>query len=75
MTYEEERCSDITEHFHHSLTNVPKNVLEINKHFLSMALAMRNILPSTDPETLVCLRKLLEAKDAALRAAREKKRT
>ena len=71
MTYEEQ-YSDIKKHFLYRTTkNTPKEIEEINDCFLKFSTKLGNML-TTDPETLVCLRKLLEAKDAALRTARKK---
>lgn len=48
-------------------THLPKDLQEISEPFASMALFVFNVLPR-NAERTVALRKLLEAKDAAVRA-------
>lgn len=47
--------------------HLPEHLKKVSKPFCELALEMAQSLPH-DPETSVCLRKLLEAKDAAVRA-------
>jgi len=50
-----------------SYTHLPQRLQEISKPFCVLALATAARAPD-NPETTVALRKLLEAKDAAVRA-------
>lgn len=47
--------------------HLPENLAEVSIHFASLAEYVVNTLPK-NPERTVALRKLLEAKDAAVRA-------
>lgn len=47
--------------------HLPEHLRKISRPFCELAHSMADSLPS-GPETSVCLRKLLEAKDAAVRA-------
>lgn len=49
-----------------SYDHLPDHLQQISKPFYSMAVQIDNVLPS-NPERTVALRKLLEAKDAAVR--------
>ena len=48
--------------------HLPRPLQEVSAPFSDLALEMADRLPDS-PETTVCLRKLLEAKDCAVRAA------
>jgi len=50
-----------------SYDHLPKHLQEVSKPFCDLALAMEETLPS-NPEKTVAMRKLLEAKDCAVRA-------
>lgn len=49
-------------------THLPSKLQHVSRHFYTVADTVTNLLPD-GPEKSVCLRKLLEAKDAAVRAA------
>lgn len=53
---------------HFTYDHLPPDLRVVSKQFADIAYAMASSLPS-NPETTVCLRKLIEAKDAAVRAA------
>jgi hypothetical protein len=53
---------------HFSYNHLPPDLRAVSKQFADIAFAMAASLPA-DPETTVCLRKLVEGKDAAVRAA------
>jgi hypothetical protein len=53
-----------------SYTHLPENLQEISRPFCELATQMANSLPG-NPETTVALRKLLEAKDCAVRSLLE----
>ncbi len=55
----------ILRYFHYK--HLPMPLQKISYPFCSLALSVVNSLPR-NPERTVCLRKLLEAKDAAVRA-------
>ena len=60
----------LLEHFAHD--HLPKALADVSRPFCELA---RNVAQSLDgPEVTVCLRKLLEAKDCAVRAALEQSR-
>lgn len=48
--------------------HLPVRLQRVSRHFYTLAEVVSNTLPD-GPEKMVCLRKLLEAKDAAVRAA------
>ncbi len=48
--------------------HLPKHLQEVSKPFFDLAHKLSDVLPGCD-ETEVALRKLLESKDAAVRAA------
>ncbi len=48
--------------------HLPLKLQHISRHFYTLADIVRNTVPD-GPEKTVCLRKLLEAKDCAVRAA------
>jgi hypothetical protein len=48
--------------------HLPENLQEVSRRFHSLALALVSLVPSSAERT-VALRKLLESKDAAVRAA------
>lgn len=50
--------------------HLPDPLREVSRRFREMAYQLADTLPS-NPETTVALRKLLESKDAAVRAALE----
>lgn len=50
--------------YHH----LPQKLQHVSRHFAVLADVVFNLVPD-GPEKTVCLRKLLEAKDAAVRAA------
>lgn len=47
--------------------HLPAHLAKVSKPFCELAIDIANGLPE-NPETTVCLRKLLEAKDCAVRA-------
>lgn len=47
---------------------LPKNLQQVSQNFCQLAVYIDNNLPD-GPEKSVCLRKLLESKDAGVRAA------
>lgn len=49
---------------------LPMKLQHVSRHFYTLAEIVNNTLPD-GPEKTVCLRKLLEAKDCAVRAALE----
>lgn len=57
----------ILKHFEYH--HLPRKLQVTSQEFYRLAHRMAEMLPE-DPETTVCLRKLLEAKDCAVRAAR-----
>lgn len=50
--------------------HLPVKLQHVSRHFYTLAEIVNNTLPD-GPEKTVCLRKLLEAKDCAVRAALE----
>lgn len=48
--------------------HLPVKLQHVSRHFYTLAEVLNNTLPD-GPEKAVCLRKLLESKDAAVRAA------
>lgn len=48
--------------------HLPMKLQHVSRHFYVLADTVRNTVPD-GPEKTVCLRRLLEAKDAAVRAA------
>lgn len=50
--------------------HLPMKLQHVSRHFYTLAEIVNNTLPD-GPEKTVCLRKLLEAKDCAVRAALE----
>lgn len=59
-------CDALMRYFEFS--HLPVKLQNVSRHFFVVADIVRNTLPD-GPEKTVCLRKLLEAKDAAVRAA------
>lgn len=53
---------------HFKYDHLPAHLQEVSKPFADLAHLVAHSLPA-DPETSTCLRKLLEAKDCAVRAA------
>jgi ferritin-like protein len=53
---------------HFSYEHLPPHLAVVSRKFCELAEGMAYSLPA-DPETTVCIRKLLEAKDCAVRAA------
>lgn len=53
---------------HFSYEHLPEHLQNVSKPFCELALHLYNAVPD-DPERDVAFRKLLEAKDAAVRAA------
>lgn len=51
--------------------HLPERLREVSRQFHRLAVEMVETLPSS-PERTVCLRKLLESKDAAVRAAMDR---
>jgi len=47
--------------------HLPPNLADISRPFCDIAAEMERVLP-TNPETSTCLRRILEAKDCAVRA-------
>lgn len=60
------QCDAMMRYFEFS--HLPPKLQHVSRHFYTVADIVRNTLPD-GPEKTVCLRKLLEAKDAAVRAA------
>lgn len=57
--------ASILRHFTHA--HLPEHLAAVSRPFCELAESMADLLPA-DPETTVCLRKLLEAKDCAVRS-------
>ncbi len=53
---------------HFDYAHLPERLAAVSRPFCELAYTVADTLPA-DPETTVCLRKLLEAKDCAVRAA------
>lgn len=51
--------------------HLPERLQVVSKPFADIAYSLRNVIPMS-AEHLACLRKLLEAKDCAVRAALQK---
>lgn len=60
------QCDAMMRYF--EFLHLPPKLQHVSRHFYTVADIVRNTLPD-GPEKTVCLRKLLEAKDAAVRAA------
>ena len=67
-TYKHPAIEHILKFFHYE--HLPNSLQEVSKPFCELAAATATLAPES-PETTVALRKLLEAKDAAVRAALE----
>lgn len=67
MTQEtiEKKCYNITKFFKYK--HLPENLQEVSKAFHTLALEVKLNVPDNE-EKLMALRKLLEAKDCAVRA-------
>lgn len=59
-------CDAMMRYFEFS--HLPSKLQHVSRHFYTVADLVRNTVPNGEEKT-VCLRKLLEAKDAAVRAA------
>lgn len=59
-------CGALMRYFEFS--HLPPKLQQVSRHFYTVADIVKNTVPG-GPEKTVCLRKLLEAKDAAVRAA------
>ena len=59
-------CGALMRYFEFS--HLPAKLQQVSRHFYTVADIVKNTVPA-GPEKTVCLRKLLEAKDAAVRAA------
>lgn len=60
------QCDAMMRYF--EFLHLPPKLQQVSRHFYTVADIVRNTVPD-GPEKTVCLRKLLEAKDAAVRAA------
>lgn len=60
------QCDAMMRYF--EFLHLPPKLQHVSRHFYTVADIVRNTVPD-GPEKTVCLRKLLEAKDAAVRAA------
>lgn len=60
------QCDAMMRYF--EFLHLPPKLQHVSRHFYTVADTVRNTVPD-GPEKTVCLRKLLEAKDAAVRAA------
>jgi hypothetical protein len=65
MSYEDDPKEHISQFFEYS--HLPRSLQEISEPFCKLASQIVDTLPR-NPERTVALRKLLEAKDAAVRA-------
>lgn len=59
-------CDALMRYF--DFLHLPPKLQHVSRHFYTLAEVVYNTLPE-GPEQTVCLRKLLEAKDCAVRAA------
>lgn len=57
-------------HSYFAYTHLPSHLQSVSRHFAITADVLLEMLPDS-PELTVCLRKLLESKDCAVRAALE----
>lgn len=60
------QCDALMRYF--EFLHLPPKLQHVSRHFYTLAEIVRNTVPD-GPEKTVCLRKLLESKDAAVRAA------
>lgn len=60
------QCDALMRYF--DFLHLPPKLQHVSRHFYTLAEIVRNTVPD-GPEKTVCLRKLLESKDAAVRAA------
>lgn len=60
------QCDALMRYF--AFLHLPPKLQQVSRHFYTLAEVVQNTVPD-GPEKTVCLRKLLESKDAAVRAA------
>ena len=60
------QCDALMRYF--EFLHLPVRLQHVSRHFYTLAEVVNNTVPD-GPEKTVCLRKLLEAKDCAVRAA------
>jgi hypothetical protein len=60
------QCDQLMKYF--AFQHLPAKLQHVSRHFYTLADTVNNTVPD-GPEKTVCLRKLLEAKDCAVRAA------